>query len=177
MVRLLGISPETHILDLGGEPYFWKHFPVGCRVTCLNLHVMASDDPRITVQSYPGGKLPYDDQSFDVVHSNSVIEHVGDFNAQKSFAAEVQRVGRRYWVQTPSYYFPYEVHAHLPFFQMLPANLKMGVLRVWRRAGYGLDEMLSIRLLTAAEMKYLFPGSRLWRERFFGVTKSFVAYR
>jgi hypothetical protein len=35
----------------------------------------------------------------------------------------------------------------------------------------------SVRLLSASEMRALFPGARLWRERFLGWTKSLVAYR
>src|SRR5207248_3321939 len=114
---------------------------------------------------------------FDVVHANSVIEHVGDFNAQGRFAAEVARVGVRYWVQVPHFFFPYEPHAHLPFFQFLPANIRLRILRHWARAGYGIDDMLSVRLLTIAELKYLFPDAAIWRERFLGLTKSLCAYR
>lgn len=176
-INRLKVGSSSRVLDVGGEPYFWESFPVKCNVVCLNIHPMVSTSPRIKVETYDGLRFPYDDKAFEVVFSNSVIEHVGDFNAQKRFAAEVSRVGLRYWVQVPNYFFFYEPHAHLPFFQFLPANVKLRVLRRWKRAGYGVDDMLSIRLLTAEEVKYLLPDCRIYRERLLGLTKSLCAYR
>src|SRR5207253_2037312 len=111
--------------------YYWDAFPLKCRIVCLNLQPLESQNRNVTVEIYAGGRFPYDDRSFDVVHSNSVIEHVGNFNAQCQFAAEIRRVGARYWVQVPYLFFPYEPHAHLPFFQFLPPNMKMWVLKRW----------------------------------------------
>lgn len=175
-IKRLNVDANKRILDVGGEPYFWESFPVQCGVVCLNLHSMVSRSPRIAVETYDGMRLPYDDKAFDIVFSNSVIEHVGDFNAQRLFAREISRVGRHYWVQVPNFFFPYEPHAHLPFFQFLPANTKLWILQWWRRAGYGIDDMLSVRLLTARELRYFFPGCAIYRERFFGLTKSLCAY-
>jgi len=176
-IKRLHVHTGSVVLDVGGEPYFWESFPVECKVVCLNVHPMVSSFERIRVETYSGATFPYSDKEFEIVFSNSVIEHVGDFNAQKHFAAEIARVGKHYWLQVPNFFFPYEPHAHLPFFQFLPANIRMSVLTKWRRAGYGLDDMLSVRLLTARELKYLFPGCQLYRERFAGFTKSLCAYR
>ena len=188
-IRLLGIEEGMSILDVGGEPYFWEHFPVRCRVVCLNLAAGARRQgtagvemtpptaPGISAETYDGASIPYGEGAFDIVHANSVIEHVGDFLSQRRFANEIARVGRKYWVQVPYFYFPFEPHAFLPFFQFLPANLKMLVLSKWHRAGYDLDNMLSIRLLTVREMRNLFPGATIHRERFLGLTKSLCAFR
>ena len=40
------------------------------------------------------GRFPSADGAFDIVFSNSVIEHVGDAASQARFAREVMRVGR-----------------------------------------------------------------------------------
>ena len=68
-----------------------------------------------------GRSLPFRDGSFDVVFSNSVIEHVGDAASQRRFAREVARVGRAYWVETPNRWFPVEQHLLTPLVHWLPA--------------------------------------------------------
>ena len=77
-IKRLNVDANKRILDVGGEPYFWESFPVQCGVVCLNLHSMVSRSPRIAVETYDGMRLPYDDKAFDIVFSNSVIEHVGE---------------------------------------------------------------------------------------------------
>jgi 2-polyprenyl-3-methyl-5-hydroxy-6-metoxy-1,4-benzoquinol methylase len=61
-------------------------------------------------------------RSFDIVFSNSVIEHVGDAESQQQFAHEIARVGRAYWVQTPNRRFPVEPHLLTPFLHFLPTR-------------------------------------------------------
>jgi hypothetical protein len=126
----------------------------------------------------------FGDQEFDVVFSNSVIEHVGTFADQQAMASEVRRVGRRYFVQTPNKYFPIEPHFLVPGFQFLPVRLRAGWL-ARRRIGWypkaasyeaALAEVTQIRLLSLSEFQRLFPEGQLFRERFFGLTKSFVIY-
>ena len=121
--------------------------------------------------------MPFKDNEFDVVFSNSVIEHVGDFWDQKLFAAEVQRVSKRYFLQTPSFWFPYEPHAMIPFFQFLPSNLKMWLRLVYPKSTYPIEELLSIRLLTKKELKYLFPYATIITERMFLLPKSYYIFK
>jgi hypothetical protein len=106
--------------------------------------------------------------TFDIVHSNSVIEHVGDWPKMLSMAQEVRRLAPAYFVQTPNYWFPIEPHYKLPLVQYLPNSI--------RRAVTG-DDPDRIRLLSARQMRRLFADASLWRERVFGMTKSLVAVR
>ena len=78
--------------------------------------------------------LPFPDQSFDVVFSNAVIEHVGDVERQRQFVAEALRVGRRVFVTTPNRWFPIEVHTRLPLVHWLP---KGGSDRAYELTGKG----------------------------------------
>jgi hypothetical protein len=136
-----------------------------------------------------GRALPFRDAAFDVVFSNSVIEHVGDAASQQLFALEVARVGRAYWVQTPNRWFPVEQHLLTPLVHWLPQSWQAAIVRrgtVWsaltrptpdRRDFYIEHFLRDIRLLSYREVARLFPGARIIRERFLGATKSLIAYR
>lgn len=122
----------------------------------------------------------FQDQEFDVVFSNSVIEHVGGFEDQQSMANEVVRVSRRYFVQTPNRHFPVEAHFAIPFFQYLPDQLKLSLLSK-EREKWGDDQafeefVTQIRLISKKEMVALFPHAKIFEEKVFGLVKSFVAY-
>lgn len=175
-IRSINVTESTCILDVGGLPYYWQGFPVPCKIVCLNLY----DDetpgpPNVSMCLYNGKRFPFRDKGFDVVHSNSVIEHVGDFNAQRRFAAEIMRVGKKYWVQTPNFFFFFEPHAMFPLFQLFPPNLKLWVARNWPKVGYSAPDLLSTQLLTASQLRFLFPKCTIARERFIFLTKSLCA--
>lgn len=132
-----------------------------------------------------GCALPFADESFDVVFSNSVIEHVGTWERQCAFAAEARRVGRRLWIQTPAREFFIEPHLVAPFIHWLPAHwqrrlIRHATLRGWleRPDAAWVDRFLAeVRLLRLAEMRRLFPDCEILRERFLGLTKSYIAVR
>ena len=121
---------------------------------------------------------------FDIVFSNSVIEHVGSFSDQAAMAREVQRVGRRFFVQTPNRYFPIEPHFLFPGFQFLPLTTRawlhcrfdLGWMRRAESAEAAMTEVKQLRLLSRAELQKLFPHASIHVERFAGIPKSFVAY-
>ncbi|HEX4060865.1 MAG TPA: UDP-N-acetylmuramoyl-tripeptide--D-alanyl-D-alanine ligase [Streptosporangiaceae bacterium] len=49
---------------------------------------------------------------YDLVFSNSLIEHVGGHERRERFADTVHQLSGAYWVQTPYRYFPVEPHWH-----------------------------------------------------------------
>jgi hypothetical protein len=127
----------------------------------------------------------FSDHSFDLCFSNSAIEHLGTLYDQLYMAREVRRVARGYFVQTPNKWFPIEPHFLLPGWQFLPAWARARMLMqrnigcVGRVEDYRLAKATveSIRLLTVAEMKWLFPDGHILREQVGGMTKSIVAWR
>jgi SAM-dependent methyltransferase len=125
--------------------------------------------PRSFVQA-DARALPFEDDSFAIAHSSSVIEHLDPVDRPR-FAAELRRVADRYIVQTPNRWFPVEPHVLLPGFQFLPLALRR---RLWR-LGVSKDPFQDIRLLDAAELRRLFPDAVIVRERFGGLTKSLIA--
>jgi hypothetical protein len=187
--RLLKPIAGQPILDVGGGPGLWREAGYGGPVVFLNIippEQMPALPPGCRYVRGDGRELPFGYGEFAIVFSNSVIEHVGDWASQQRFAREIQRVGRRYWVQTPNRHFPIEPHLNFPGFQWLPDRLARVVVATWplsyhRRDGLSSDQAWNAiqrtRLVTVAEMRQLFPASTIWRERFLGLTKSIVAYR
>jgi ubiquinone/menaquinone biosynthesis C-methylase UbiE len=184
------VTSQTRILDIGGTPECWELIAERPRVTLLNTP-RAKDDLG-GAESWVAGDgrtLPFRDGSFDIVFSNSVIEHVGDAASQARFAKEVARVGRSYWVQTPNRWFPVEQHLLTPLVHWLPASWQRAIIprfTVWAavtrttadRRHFYLEHYLSdVRLLSAAELRRLFPEAGIVRERVAGWTKSLIAWR
>jgi hypothetical protein len=186
--RELGITASTRILDIGGTPECWSLLPIRPRLVLLNTPRAGED--LAAAEGWVAGDgrcLPFRDRSFDIVFSNSVIEHVGDSRSQEAFAREVARVGRAFWVQTPNRWFPVEQHLLTPFLHWLPKSWQRVLaprVTVWglltrttpdRRRFYFEHYLSEIRLLGPHEFARLFPGARLIRERFLGMTKSLIA--
>ena len=183
--RELNVTPETRILDVGGYPFNWTLVPFRARVTLLNLAAPCDRAPGDVWLVADGTRLPFQSGAFDIVFSNSVIEHVGDLDAQQRFASEIRRVGRGYYVQTPNRGFPLEPHLLTPFIHYLPIAWRRRLARNWtvwglitrptpERAAKVVDE---IRLLDRAEFQRLFPDGTLSAERVAGMAKSLVAVR
>lgn len=184
-------SPDWKMLDVGGYPAFWtqREQPVG-QIVCLNVHEVSWDakafpSHRIETMIGDGCSLPFADASFDVVFSNSVIEHVGDWERQKAFAREALRVGKRVWIQTPAYECLFEPHYLAPFVHYLPPGLRKRTLRwltpwgwLQRPTQTEVNEAVdSIRLIKKSEMQELFPDCEIHVERFGGMPKSYIALR
>jgi hypothetical protein len=124
----------------------------------------------------------FENAAFDVVVSNSVIEHLPSPELQARMASEIQRVGIRHWVQTPNRNFPLEPHFLFPFFQYLPVAIRawllgqmdLGWYRRERDPALAMEAVRSIRLMTHRELRDVFPESQLVVERAFGLAKSFI---
>jgi hypothetical protein len=181
-------NEHTRILDVGGHAYDWQSLPIRSKVTLVNTVYPPGcqvDNERFRSEIGDGRQLDYETASFDVAYSNSVIEHVGSSEDQKKFAAEIRRVGRAVFVQTPNRWFFVEPHFLAVFIHYLPARLARPLLRVFSfralfRRGDNVDlKALSeeLRLLSYREVKALFPDCEIHREKWYGLTKSFIAVR
>ena len=185
---------RVEIIDIGGTAEYWG---------IVARDFLEMRRVRITIVNLPGVSLPpdhgpfvfahgdgcdlraYADHAFDIVHSNSVLEHVGDWSAMQRFAREVKRLAPRYFVQTPNYWFPIEPHCMLPLFHWLPRALRVRWLAhadagLWQRAG-SIDAAARIvdgaRLVSRTRFRALFDDAQLRDEKLFWLTKSFVALR
>lgn len=185
-LRYLPVTGDMHILDLGGAAdWVWGDWPEGApRMTVLNLDVSPRTEERVTYVRGDARDLSrWPDQAFDLVFSNSVIEHVGDWNDQQRMAAEIRRVGKAYWVQTPNRHFPIEPHMLFPFFQYLPLSWRRWLGPRWpfsfekMRQGDPLRDAVGVRLMTRREVQHCFPDGEVLAERLCGWVKSWIAVR
>ena len=198
LTLLEGIDKDSlRILDIGGRMDFWANTPVW-NSRRLSVHVINVEEGE-DGQTRPGAPAatnittglgdarrlkPLLEEGFDVVFSNSVIEHVGELEDQRKMAREIESSGACYWVQTPNKYFPFEPHFQLPLFFMIPRGIKIFLIQHFdlgyfrkepdrEQAEHKLD---SVRLLTRREIEELFPKGAVMEEKFMGLTKSYIVH-
>ena len=185
---IAALPRPVRILDVGGTQDFWETMdfvdPASCRITVLNLEAPQPRHENIATVAGDACRMDFGDAEFDVVFSNSVIEHVGADDRQDAMASEVRRVGKRYFVQTPNLYFPIEPHFMFPFFQFLPLSTRGFLLQHLKLSWGGRIRdpetaraaAAGVRLVGLSRFRALFPDARIHRERILGLTKSFIAY-
>lgn len=196
------VNAGLRILDMGGTPRYWLTFAPEIvqyhNITIVNakkinvaeLAVMAAKSPPINMHTLnmtciegDACALPqFKANAFDIVFSNSVIEHVGDLARQQAMANEVRRLAPAYFVQTPNYWFPMEPHMLVPGFQWMPIWLRIAILRYtplarqkFRPAHIARKHATRIRLLSRYDLRYLFPEADIVPERWHGLAKSWIA--
>ena len=144
------------------------------------------DQTLFTVVDGDATDLPqYGDNSFDLVHSNSVIEHVGDWVRMEAFAKECRRLAPRYYVQTPYFWFPVEPHFSSLFFHWKSEQSRA---RALMRRGHGFSQKAAdvgaamrdvqhARLLDKTQFRFLYPDAAHHDEKVGPLTKSLIAVR
>ena len=188
-VARLAPRPGATVLDVGGSVGIWELVEHRLEVTLFNTdEAHARDfrapdrlDTRYRIVTGDACDLSrYGAGSFDIVFSNAVIEHLGDEGRVNRFAAEVRRVGRGYWVQTPSWLFPVESHTRLPFYWLYPAPVRAAIARRFD-ARYAKNPwscpLCETRCFRLRELRALFPEAAVYTERVGGMTKSWSLYR
>jgi hypothetical protein len=191
---------DMRVLDLGGAVHSWvQSHPRPAEVVLLNVPWVAHEQERLIEQDALGDwmrAVPGDacdppeeltGRRFDLVFSNSVIEHLGGHERRLAFAHAARTLGDHHWVQTPNRYFPVEPHWLFPGFQFLPTRLRAAATSRWPIGNYTMFRdaplekrmkvVLAIELLSLAEMRFYFPESKILRERMGPLTKSLVAVR
>jgi hypothetical protein len=177
------LGRDIRILDVGGRPDYWGNVGLEGIAHIELLNIKETELGR----NLPEGARPglfstrvgdaraldgHADGSVDLVHSNSVIEHVGGWSDMAAMARELRRVGRAGWVQTPAWSFPFEPHFRAPFLHWFARPVQVRLLSLSLRKGTrGLDlytrrvRVEQINLLTRREMELLFPDCALRVER------------
>ena len=132
---LTGLEPGMRVVDVGCGALGLRGLEPELDITGVDL-APRPDYPGPFVQADATERLPFDDGAFDLAYSSSVVEHV-DPARRAAFAAEIRRVARGWFVQTPAWSFPIEPHALLPFAHWLPAVAAAPLLAAGRGRARG----------------------------------------
>jgi len=185
------------IIDLGGTWAYWERVGMDfldthdIEITCINYSESElrahGVHPRLNAEVGDARHLPkFADNHFDMVHSNSVIEHVGRFADMADFAREVRRLAPAHYVQTPYFWFPIDPHfPRVPLFHWMPESwrlkllgaIKVGWGRPTRDTAVAMSMINNVVLLDSRQFRHLFPDSRHRAERFALMPKSMIAER
>jgi hypothetical protein len=194
--EVMAPAPESIVLNLGAAPPHLSRVLLGTESTELieqpeqdprwrTLRVIGANVDKQNVEEYcrlygnlgfcgvvmDGCCLPFDDQSIDIVFSNAVIEHVTS-DMQREMANEIMRVGRSWFITTPNFWYPIELHNKLPFIHFLPTQARLFVqrkLRTW-------PESEPLTLLSARKLATLFPSSQIRKMRVSFYPETLIAY-
>jgi hypothetical protein len=182
---------SCRIVDIGGEENYWRVFGYdylsarNVTITLVNLNRTETTEPMINAVVGDGCDMPFADNSFDLAHSNSVVEHVGSWEKMVAFADEVVRLAPSYFVQTPNFWFPYEPHLSTPLIHYLPKTIQAKLaLKLQLNAETKMNSRAEAddfikhnSMLSYRQMRKLFPDCEILRERFLGITKSLMAIK
>lgn len=193
---IANIRHPIRILDIGGSTFYWEHLffslpnvnPSNFLITITNiseseLKTDMSKQGTFTFVVADAREMPhFADNEFDVVHSNSVIEHVGNLSDKIRMGCEVRRVASCYFVQTPNFWFPIEPHFKTLFFHWLPRSWrawlvqrrKFGHLQRGASREHAEEIVDSAQLLDTWDSGVCFPRGVIHRERVLGWTKSLI---
>ena len=189
--QILARHGRCRIIDLGGAEGYWS-IAAGhvddqrIQIDLVNLEVGRTTKPNF--KSLVGDACDlreFGDMSYDLVHSNSVIEHVGMWDNMVRLAANVRRLAPAYFVQSPYFWFPIEPHFRFPLFHWLPEPLRyrlimsgnMGHMKKAHSVADAVRSVQSAILLDCQQYAALFPDAEIRRERVLGLTKSLMAVR
>lgn len=192
--KLICPTEQMRVLDVGAEinpngdrglqlidSYPWKSKVTAINTSAEHIQLIKEHYPEIAAVVGDARDLPWPDKYFDVVYSNAVIEHVGDFVKQKQMAAEIMRVSKRWFVTTPNRWYPFEFHSRLPLVTWLPKHGYLWVAsiisynHVKKRYVFTFRKSSGTRLMTAKELELCFPGSKIIKQRVTFMAETLIA--
>lgn len=191
---VINSNGKCNLLDIGGSEYYWmlnREF-LDNNVNKIRITLTNIDENEISVEKSNMFKVKHGDAmsselyvgDYNLIHSNSVIEHVGNWGVIRRIATNIVERDAPYYIQTPNYWFPIEPHFRMIGFQWLSLSMRARLL-LKRSRGFrsaktfdeAMDSVQSVNLLTYFQMKELFPDAEIVRERLGPLTKSFMAIR
>lgn len=179
--RLLNLSSTQQPIRLleigcgsgGIAHYFASHKILSCNVTAVDVTDNRQVREGYDYHQVQGVELPFNSESFDVIISNHVIEHVGDSHAQLKHLKEIRRVMQPEaigYLAVPNRWMLTEPHYRVKFLSWLPPSWRSPYLR-WLGKGkfydcepLGISELESI--LARSGLAYRNLSIEGWRATF-----------
>jgi len=121
----------------GISDYFATHPSLQCEVHAVDVNDNRKVSSSYQFQLVDSVALPFEDELFDVVITNHVIEHVGDTAAQIKHLQEIQRALKEdgvVYLAVPNRWMLTEPHYNLRFLSWLPHSWRTPYLK-WRGKG------------------------------------------
>jgi hypothetical protein len=192
------ITGPIRLVDLGGTVKFWESWGLAKQplfnVTLVNNHDLDkqySNDPIAlpNIRRLGADVLTLtaaDFAQFDVIFSNSLIEHLPGRELQRQLAQAIIDSGRPYFLQTPNKRSPLDPHfprPYVPFFAAYPRSVQARLLS-WSALGSSsvapsydaaLARLQNYYPLTTRDVRQLFPNARIVIERPLGFPMSIIA--
>ena len=180
--RTFSPTAQMRVLDIGAQTnaggneglqftdwYAWKNNLTAVNLSPQHIWQIRRRYPQVNAVIADARELPWPDKYFDIVHSNAVIEHVGDFENQRKMASEIMRVGKQWFAATPNRWYPFEFHTRLPFVTWFGGNAYLSAKRIIGydhfRKKYTLgNKKAGFRLMTARELKSCFQHSTIIKQ-------------
>ena len=138
-----GFRQQDFILEIGtGSGGIAAYF--AAQNIQFNVQTVDVVDSRVSKEGYQfqlvnGTTLPFEDESFDVVITNHVIEHVGESDAQLHHLCEIKRVLKKdgvSYLAVPNRWMLVEPHYQLIFLSWLPKKYRSKYLKKMRNIDF-----------------------------------------
>lgn len=166
LLKLSDLKQPISMLEIGCGSggiahYFATHPRLNIQVTAIDTH----DNRQIhdSYKYYPvkNAELPFDKESFDVVITNHVIEHVGQRDSQIQHLNEIRRVLKPNgigYLAVPNRWMVTEPHYKLIFLSWLPRYWRTPYLRLMKKGDFYDCEPLELneleKMLRIAKLRY-----------------------
>ena len=191
LLQHIDINTISTILDIGATSdqknedsnFFIKKFAGKKHITALSnedAHWLEKEYPGLHFVPGDGRDMPFPDNSFDLVLSNAVIEHVGNLQQQERFLLESMRVAKKgIFLTTPNRWYPIELHTLFPIIHYLPKSLHRKLLHLFGHEFLAQEENLNLldsRTLENILRKNAIENYHIGTISFFGLPSNIYVY-
>lgn len=201
-IKEMNLSSGMKILDLGGSDGSYEDRFINklkdYKIIIADMDRSALERAKAkgyeTIEMDGSLQFPFQNEQFDCIFCNSVIEHVTikksdiwkvknshyfkdkSTEAQSLFASEILRCSKKYFVQTPHRNFIIESHTWFPFIAFFPRPFQINLIKLLNK--FWIKKTTpDWNLLTEKEMQNYFPNATIYVNKKMGFPKEIIAIK